>query len=273
LNTQGSSATQPCVEFRRRIDDRAISGEIGLARQHVHALRTRDARRQFHRECRNLRTGKFRKRGVVAVWIEHADDERARLVVCEFGFRGTAHLQDNVGVLGDNTARDLRTGRSEIRVGNAGGVPRALLDRNLGPESDETLDGVGRGRDARLAGFSLRWNGNLHARPESLGSAPVTGRERNGWKALSEDKDKQECQHENHPDDGPFRDGQEGFVHSLVLGIVIARGRGIFVLAVLRHVASRHSVRADWTKDLAESGGRGNAKRMRMIPSPHENDR
>ena len=40
--------------FGRRVDHRAIAGEIGLARQHVHHLRAGDARQQLHREGRDL---------------------------------------------------------------------------------------------------------------------------------------------------------------------------------------------------------------------------
>ena len=103
------------------------------------------------------------ERGVVAVRIHDGDDQRALLVVGEFVRRRAAHLEHDVGVLGD-VVGDLRAGRFEVGVGNAGGDARAARDRDLGAERLEFLDGFRRCGDARLAGVGFTRYGNSHSR-------------------------------------------------------------------------------------------------------------
>ena len=90
---------QRAAVFFGRIDHRAIAGEIGLARQHVHRLRAGDARHQLHGEGGNPGVGHLLERGLVAVRIHDGDDQRALLVFGEFGRRRAAHLEHDVGVL------------------------------------------------------------------------------------------------------------------------------------------------------------------------------
>ena len=105
--------------FLRGIDDGTISGEIGLAGEHVHRLRARDAWHQFHREGGNPRIGHLLQRGVIAVRIHDGNNERALLVGGEFARRGPPHFQDNVGIfgnrIGDLSRRPPRTLHPECR--------------------------------------------------------------------------------------------------------------------------------------------------------------
>ena len=71
--------------FLGGIDHRAVAGEIGLARQHVHRLRAGDARHQFHGEGDHAGIGHLRERRLVAVRIHDGDDERALLDARELG--------------------------------------------------------------------------------------------------------------------------------------------------------------------------------------------
>ena len=48
-------------------------------------------------------------------------------------------------------AAQLRAGRVEIGVGDGSAITGAALDRHLGAQRDELLDGLGNGRAARLA--------------------------------------------------------------------------------------------------------------------------
>ena len=145
------------------IDHRAIAGEIGLARQHVHRLRAGDARHQLHGEGGDAGVGHLLERGLVAVGIHDGDDQRALLVGGELVRRRAAHLEHDVGVLGDDVG-DLRAGRLEVGVGNAGRDAGAARDRDLGAERLQFLDRFRRGRDARFAGVGFTRYGNSHSR-------------------------------------------------------------------------------------------------------------
>ena len=70
---------QRAVVFRRRVDHRLVAGEVGLAGQHVHRLRARDARHELHREGGDAGLGERLDRRVVAVGVHDGDDGGARL--------------------------------------------------------------------------------------------------------------------------------------------------------------------------------------------------
>ncbi len=71
---------------------RLVAGDVGLRRQHVHALRARGARRGFERE-RGQPRRVHRRDAVVVERLEHADDDRAALHLRELGTLRRAHLQ------------------------------------------------------------------------------------------------------------------------------------------------------------------------------------
>ena len=84
-------------------------------------------------------------------------------VVRQFIGRRTAHLEHQVGGLGDILA-DFRAGGLKLGVGNAGGDAGAARDRDLGAERLEFLDGFRSGGDAGFGGVGFTRYGNSHSR-------------------------------------------------------------------------------------------------------------
>ncbi len=106
--------------------------------------------------------GHLLERRLVAVRIHDGDDQRALLVGGKLVRRRAAHLQHQVGVLGDVVA-DAGAGGRELGVGNARRDAGAARDRDLGAERLELLDGVGRGGDPRLA--AVHFTGDRYPHP------------------------------------------------------------------------------------------------------------
>ena len=159
------------LEHRGGIDDGLVAGEVGLARQHVHRLRARDARHELHGEQRGVARGQRLQRAAVAVRIEHGDDERAGLQRRHVGGGGAADLQEDVGVTQRvrRGGHDLRALRAQRLVGEARAGARAGLDLHLGAERGELLDRLGRHRNAWLVrSFGRNRNGD-HALVRSGG--------------------------------------------------------------------------------------------------------
>ena len=67
------------AEFRRRIDDGAISRQIGLAGQHVHRLGAGDAGHQFHREGVDLGVGVGLELITLLIGLKNGDQHGAGL--------------------------------------------------------------------------------------------------------------------------------------------------------------------------------------------------
>jgi hypothetical protein len=89
---------QRLLEHGSRIDNRLVAGEVGLRGQHVHRLRARDARHELHREQRSPARGQRAERGLVAVRVEHGDDQRPGLQRGDLGRARAAHAEQDVGV-------------------------------------------------------------------------------------------------------------------------------------------------------------------------------
>ena len=152
---------RPAV-FGGGIDHGAIAGEIGLARQHVHALRAGDARQELHREADDAGVGHGAQRGLVAVGVHDGDDHRALLVARQLRGLRTAHLEHDVGTL-DRRGINGGAGGGIVRVEDARLDSSARLDRDLGAEADQFLDRLRRGGNPRLARLGFRSNRNLHS--------------------------------------------------------------------------------------------------------------
>ena len=82
---RGHHHRQRAAVFGRAVDHRAIAGEIGLAREHVHGLRAGDARHQLHREGGDAGIRHRLERRLLAVRVHDGDDQRALLVAGELG--------------------------------------------------------------------------------------------------------------------------------------------------------------------------------------------
>ena len=97
---RGHHHRQGPLEQGRRVDHGLVAGEIGLARQHVHALRTTDARHQLHGEQRRLHSSANARETVrVVIGIDHADQERALLHGLHQRQSRPPHGQHDIGVL------------------------------------------------------------------------------------------------------------------------------------------------------------------------------
>ncbi len=77
-----------------------------------------------------------------------------------FGLRA-AHFEDDIGAV-HGVGGDRCSGRGIVGVENAGFLPGAGFDRNVGAECDDLFDGLGRGGNARLTPISFGSNRNLH---------------------------------------------------------------------------------------------------------------
>ncbi|MEY9737466.1 hypothetical protein ABH985_005255 [Bradyrhizobium ottawaense] len=143
------------------LDHGAVTGEVRLRGQHVHHLRARDARHQFHREGGNAGIGDRLQRGLVAIGVHDGDDERAALVLRELGGFRTLHLDDDVGIL-QRICADGGTYRGEFGIRQARFEAGARLDGDLGAQRLELLHRIGRSGDSRLERIDFLGNGDLH---------------------------------------------------------------------------------------------------------------
>ena len=71
--------------FGGGVDDGAIAGKIGLARQHIHDLRAGDARQKLHGKADDAGLGHAAQRVLMAVWVHDGDDDRALLQARKLG--------------------------------------------------------------------------------------------------------------------------------------------------------------------------------------------
>ncbi len=153
---------QRAAIFGGAVDHRAVAGEIGLAREHIHDLRAGDARHQLHREGGDAGIGHGLERRVLAVGVHDGDDERALLVAGKLGGGGPAHLEHHVGVR-ERVGGHGRAGGGEFGVGNAGPRSGARLDRDLGAEPLHLLDRVRRRGDPIFGRVGLTRDSNAHS--------------------------------------------------------------------------------------------------------------
>jgi hypothetical protein len=170
---RGHHHRQRAAVLFRRVDHRAIAGEVRLAGQHVHGLRARDARHQLHGERDEPRIRHLLERGVVAVRIHDRDDERAALVIGEFVRQWPAHLEHHVGVTRDVVA-DLGAGGHIVIVEDTGRYAGAASDDDIGAESFVLLHRFRSRRDAALIDIGLTRYRNPH--PRLLACRPNTFR-------------------------------------------------------------------------------------------------
>ena len=104
-----------------------VAGDIGLRRQHVHALGARGARRRFQRETGQAGAGQALQAGGIER-VEHADHGGGGFHQPHFAGGGVAHLQHQLAAEGAGHIGDLAADRLEGLVGDAGRQARARLD-------------------------------------------------------------------------------------------------------------------------------------------------
>ena len=149
------------AEVRGGIDHRLVAGEVGLAGQHVHRLRARDARHELHRHQRRAGAGQRLEAGPVVEGRQHGRHDGAGLQGLHLLAGGPAHLEQNVGPAqrlggagGDGRALRLQdvVGKARVRTGTR-------LHPHRAAERGELLDGFRRHGHAGLA-IAFRRNGN-----------------------------------------------------------------------------------------------------------------
>ena len=200
----GHHHRQRTAERSRRVDHRAIARQIGLARQHIHDLRPRNARQQLERKGDDASLRHRTDRVVVAVRIHHGDDDGALFHPRQFRRFRPAHLKHDVGIV-QGIGHDRSARRRVIAIENAGFDAGARLYGNRRPQRGHLLDGFGGCSDARLARLGLGNHRNLH-------KASAHARITSGQKKCNEDQD-----HDNHRK-RRFHQGDEAAIRPLVSG-------------------------------------------------------
>ena len=115
--------------FFSRHDHGLVARDIGLRRQHVHALRTAGARRSFKRKRGQLRCGETLQAGSIK-GIEHADNHAASPDMRNLAVQWAANFEHDVGRISARCIGDLYACCGVGRVRNAGGNTSARLDAN-----------------------------------------------------------------------------------------------------------------------------------------------
>ncbi|MGY4327106.1 hypothetical protein ACVWWG_001523 [Bradyrhizobium sp. LB7.2] len=152
------------------LDHGTVAGKISLRGQHVHYLRARDARHQFHREGRDAGIGDRLQRRLIAVGVHDGDDERAALVLRQLGGFRALHLDDDVGVL-QRVGADGGPHGGEFGIRQARLEAGARLNGDLGAQPLELLHRIRRSGNARLRRIDFLGNGDLHRPSGDAGKA------------------------------------------------------------------------------------------------------
>jgi hypothetical protein len=150
--------------FGCAVDDRAISGEIGLRGQDVHHLRAGDARHELHGKGGDIGLGQRLDLSLAAIGVHDADDERARRQAGDLALGRAAYLQHDVGAgqrLG-GAASKLAACRLVLAIRNPGGKARPFLHCDIGSEANELADGFRRHGDAGLRPLRFGWDSDAH---------------------------------------------------------------------------------------------------------------
>ena len=146
---------QGAVIFGRAVDHRLVAGEVGLAGQDVHRLRTRDARHEFHGERGYARLGHGGDRRVIAIGVHDGEHRRARLVAPELGLGRTADLEHHVCRRSVGYRADRGPDRLEIGVDDARAQPGARLHDHVEAKCFQPSYRVRRGADAPIVGVDF----------------------------------------------------------------------------------------------------------------------
>ena len=152
---RGHQQREVLVDLGGSGEDRAIAGEVGLARQRVHRLRPRDPWHELHREGGDARLCERTDHREVAVRRGEADEDRATVHRAGLvdGRRGDAQHETHPGRIGRGDQLGSR-GRV-VLVREPCRLTGTSLDGDHRTEGDELTDGVRRGGDASFAGRPL----------------------------------------------------------------------------------------------------------------------
>ncbi len=145
-----------------RLDHRAIAGQIGLGRQHVHDLGAGDARHEFHGEGGDVGALQRLDRILFTIGVQHGDDHGAGLERAGLLRRRAAHLQHDVGAVQHRAGVGLHRGPGLGIVGvrNGRADARPGLDRDGRAQGDQLLHRLRRYSATRLAFTALAGHGD-----------------------------------------------------------------------------------------------------------------
>ena len=149
---------------RHRVDHGFVTGEVGLAGQHVHRLGPGAARQELQRERHRPGAGVGLDLVLVVVGVERTDQDLARLQPAHLLVGRPLHLQDDVAVPGRRRVADHGPGRRQGLVADRGAGPGAALDHRLQAQRLVPLDRVRRRRRTQLAVLPLLGYPDLHVR-------------------------------------------------------------------------------------------------------------
>ena len=135
------------IDVRRR-QHRLVAGKVRLAGKHVHALRARDARHEFHRQRLEPGIGIGLDPVAPGEGIEQRGDHGPRPGAGQRHDVGRLDAEDDVRPLHRLRAgHDVGPGFAIGGIGDRRGSARAFLHRDAGAERQELLDRFGRGGD------------------------------------------------------------------------------------------------------------------------------
>ena len=138
-----------------------VAGNVGLAGQHVHALRAGGTRCGFQCEGGQAGSGQaLQPFGIER--IQHADQHGAGAHLRQlFGLRG-AHFQHHFAAECRGGIGQAGTSGFELGIGDAGSQSGTVLHQQRVTLTHEFFHGFRRGRYSRLASHRFQWNSNLH---------------------------------------------------------------------------------------------------------------
>ncbi|MNH18590.1 hypothetical protein D3C79_782990 [compost metagenome] len=142
---------------------RFVTGNVGLRRQYIEALRPGGARRRFEGEGGNAA---FSHLGddVVVERIEHAHQYGAALDLGQFAIVGSHNFQNKLCTKRIGSAANSGACCFIGTVRNAGVDAGAALDGDLMPLTNQFLDGFRGCSNPCFARLRFEWNTNVHVK-------------------------------------------------------------------------------------------------------------
>jgi hypothetical protein len=147
---------------------RLVAGQVGLAGQHVQALRARGARRGLEREGGQAGAGQLLQ-ALGVEGVEQAQQHAAAFHQRQLGCAGPLHLQHQLGGQGAGRVGQLGAGRLVGGVGAGGGVAGVAFHQHAVAGGLQLLGGFRGDRHPGLAGRALARHSNQHAASSSKG--------------------------------------------------------------------------------------------------------
>ncbi|OPZ53611.1 MAG: hypothetical protein BWY91_01901 [bacterium ADurb.BinA028] len=134
----------------RRLDHRAVAGDVGHRREHVEGLGARDTRHGVHGHRRDPRRREFVDQCRVEGRLGQAHEDRALAKQRDLLVGGWVDLGDDVGAPDGGRMGDRGAGCGIRGIIETCRGTRARFDSDLIPEFEKLFDGLGGGSDPGL---------------------------------------------------------------------------------------------------------------------------